>query len=118
MVLLAIRFHASGEYWLDDEMRSVAAGFGLPAVQRLHYLEGLEIQKPQREVAGWQDWLANRTGGKRLASLLELFLALGCILTLDFVHTFHLLSYQLSLAAGVILRGIPNQDKGLLMQSC
>jgi hypothetical protein len=55
IILLAVRFHSSGEYWLDEEMRSVAAGFGVPVVQRLHHLEGLEIQELQKEVAGWQN---------------------------------------------------------------
>ena len=36
-------------------MRSVAAGFVVPVVQRLHHLEGLEIQDLQKEVAGWQN---------------------------------------------------------------
>ena len=55
LVLLAVRFHASGEYWLDEDMRSVAAGFGVPVVQRLHHLEGVEIQDLQNIVAPWHN---------------------------------------------------------------
>ena len=43
VVLLAVRFHVSGQFWLDEQMRSVAAGFGVPVVQKLHHLEALEI---------------------------------------------------------------------------
>ena len=50
LVLLAVRFHASGEYWVDEQMRAVAAAFGVPVVQRLYHLEGMRICELQKEV--------------------------------------------------------------------
>jgi hypothetical protein len=40
---------------MDEEMRSVAAGFGVSVAQRLQHLEGLEIQDLQKEVSSWHN---------------------------------------------------------------
>ena len=55
VVLLAVRFNSSGDYWTDDEMRNIAGGFGVPAVQRLYHLEGLHAQQLQDEVSNWHN---------------------------------------------------------------
>jgi hypothetical protein len=55
VVLLAVRFHASGEYWVDEQMRAAAAAFGVPVVQRLYHLEGMRICELQREVDVWHN---------------------------------------------------------------
>ena len=49
VVLLAVRFHGSGEYWVDEQMRAAAAAFGVPVVQRLYHLEGMRICESSAE---------------------------------------------------------------------
>ena len=55
VVLLAVRFHDSGEYWADEQMRAAATAFGVPVLQRLHHLEGMRICELQREVDAWHN---------------------------------------------------------------
>ena len=91
VVLLAVRPHVSGKYWLDEEMRSIAAGFGVPVVQRLHHLEGLEIQDLQKIVAPWHNCegvvtrLADGTCGNKIR-LVEKDWTQQCIYWQDCMH--------------------------------
>jgi hypothetical protein len=63
IVLVAIRFNQSGEYWPDSAAEQWAQRYGIPIVQRMAYMEGWRINKQngwsleaiKNHVYGWRN---------------------------------------------------------------
>lgn len=55
IVLVAVRFNGSGDYWSDLSAAQWSQHYGIPMVQRLEYLESWSLEDIKRDVYSWHN---------------------------------------------------------------